>query len=75
MTTTQFLQTYSSLPEALKKEAEHFVEFLAQKIKPNVEGISENQPKKERGGYGSMKGMFKMADDFDAPLDDFKDYM
>ncbi len=24
--------------------------------------------------FGSAKGLIKMADDFDAPLDDFKDY-
>ena len=24
---------------------------------------------------GKFKGMIHMADDFDAPLDDFKDYM
>jgi hypothetical protein len=29
----------------------------------------------ERGGFGCMKGQIWMADDFDAPLDDFKDYM
>ena len=25
--------------------------------------------------FGCAKGRFKMADDFDAPLEDFKDYM
>ena len=25
--------------------------------------------------FGCAKGTFKMADDFDEPLDDFKDYM
>jgi hypothetical protein len=25
--------------------------------------------------FGCAKGQFKMADDFDAPLNDFKDYM
>jgi hypothetical protein len=30
--------------------------------------------KKERE-FGCAKGEFWMADDFDAPLDDFKDYM
>jgi len=25
--------------------------------------------------FGCAKGQFKIADDFDAPLDDFKDYM
>jgi hypothetical protein len=29
---------------------------------------------KERG-FGCAKGQFWMADDFDAPLEDFKDYM
>ena len=32
------------------------------------------EPKKERG-FGCAKGQFRMADDFDAPLEDFKDYM
>ena len=25
--------------------------------------------------FGCMRGLFKMADDFDAPLEDFKEYM
>jgi hypothetical protein len=29
---------------------------------------------KERG-FGCAKGQFRMAEDFDAPLEDFKDYM
>jgi hypothetical protein len=28
-----------------------------------------------RPQYGSAEGLFEMADDFDAPLEDFKDYM
>jgi len=32
------------------------------------------EPQK-RTGYGCLKGQVWMADDFDAPLDDFKDYM
>jgi hypothetical protein len=35
---------------------------------------AENRnPKKS--AFGSMKGKIKMADDFDAPMDDFKEYM
>ena len=34
---------------------------------------SEKQ-KKERV-FGCAKGKYRMADDFDAPLEDFKDYM
>jgi len=29
----------------------------------------------KRGGFGCVKGDYWMADDFNAPLDDFKDYM
>ncbi|MBA3872437.1 MAG: DUF2281 domain-containing protein [Anaerolineae bacterium] len=30
---------------------------------------------KKRRKAGSAKGLIEMADDFDAPLEDFKDYM
>ncbi len=30
---------------------------------------------RERMGYGSLKGKMWISDDFDAPLDDLKDYM
>jgi hypothetical protein len=34
------------------------------------------KPKKKNRKFGSMKGLVKqIADDFDAPLEDFKDYM
>jgi hypothetical protein len=31
--------------------------------------------KKQTPKFGSCKGMFEMAPDFDEPLDDFKEYM
>ncbi len=33
------------------------------------------QTKNKQRVFGSSKGLIKMAEDFDAPLDDFKDYM
>jgi addiction module RelB/DinJ family antitoxin len=38
---------------------------------------SEKPPQKmpRASVFGCMRGQFKMADDFDAPLDDFKEYM
>ena len=36
--------------------------------------VTAQEPKKERE-FGCAKGQFWMAEDFDAPLDDFKDYM
>jgi len=35
---------------------------------------AEQEPIKERK-FGCLKGQIWMADDFDAPLEDFKDYM
>jgi len=29
----------------------------------------------ERSGFGCLKGQIKISDDFDEPLEDFKDYM
>jgi len=44
-----------------------FIEFLLSK---NKKEFKKNVPK-----FGSAKGKFKMSPDFDAPLDDFKEYM
>lgn len=55
----------SKLPQNLKVEVIDYIEFLEKKY-----NTSRPHPKS-----GCMKGTFKMADDFDAPLDDFKEYM
>ena len=63
------LQLYSeiaSLPSELKKEVLDFVAFLKNKNKSGKK-IKERQ-------FGYAKGFFMMADDFDEPLDEFKDY-
>ncbi len=73
MTTTEIRTDLHSrinhLSEAQLKELHHFVD--------------EKFPKQEKTGkklkkrpFGLRKGSLKyMADDFDAPLEDFKDYM
>jgi hypothetical protein len=60
--------------DILEPRAEKLLEDLAEldliKIKEN------NEPKKKRLGFGSMKGLIvHMSDDFNEPLEDFKDYM
>jgi hypothetical protein len=67
MTDLQLYSQISSLPADLKKEVSDFVEFLKQKAK------SKTKPKERKFGYA--KDFFKMAPDFDEPLEDFKDYM
>ena len=57
----------NSLPEELKKEVADFVKSL--------QGTTEKNPKKKPRTFGSLKGKIQMSEDFDTPLEDFKDYM
>lgn len=70
MQTMPILTKYEQLPEIYKQEANDFIEFLSTKANTN---ITENKSLK-RNVFGSLKGKITMADDFDAPIDDFKEY-
>lgn len=67
MTTGTLNFDINSLPKALRKEVTDFVNYLKQK---NVKMV---KPKKRAFGYA--KGKVIMSDDFDFPLNEFKDYM
>lgn len=54
------------LPDDLKKEASDFVEFLKTKM------TDKDAPKKRTAGLA--KGLIEMSEDFDEPLEDFKEY-
>jgi hypothetical protein len=56
---------------------ENFVHMLSGETgTKSDEQSSENNQKKLKREFGGLKGFVKyMADDFDAPLDDFKEYM
>jgi len=70
MTASQLLSKIHSLPLEKQKEVENFVDFLGEKWKKET----GNEPLQKRQ-FGYAKGFFKMSDDFDEPLEDFKDYM
>lgn len=57
----------SSLPENLKKEVQNFVDSLQNQSKSGL----KTKPRV----FGSLKGKIKLSNDFDAPMEDFKDYM
>lgn len=61
------------MPKSVKQEVLAFFESLLDKynIQAEHEKPSENAVRKA----GFLKGIFVMSDDFDAPLDDFKEYM
>jgi len=56
-----------SLPEKLKAQAMEFIEFLYQKNK------SSKQNKHPKAGF--LKGKIIVGNDFNDPLDDFKEYI
>lgn len=74
MLETTILENLVKLPDSLKQEVLHYVEFLVAKYANHEVAI--NPPQKKRQA-GMMKGTFilPLADDFDAPLEDFKEYM
>lgn len=55
--------------ENLKQELLFFLDYLLAKQ------FTDKKIEKRIPKFGCAKGTFKMADDFDEPLDDFKDYM
>jgi hypothetical protein len=72
MLSPQLIATLDKLPPDLQAEVLNYAEYLA--IKSALPQTSDIAPPKYRQA-GTMKGMFAMADDFDAPLEDLKDYM
>jgi hypothetical protein len=73
MSTTELLEMISKLPLDKQKEVEDFVSSII--AQTNSE--SKRKPSIEiKPGFGGGKGIFGyMADDFDEPLDEFKEYM
>ncbi|WP_353722511.1 DUF2281 domain-containing protein [Dyadobacter sp. 676] len=69
MSDVELLKKVSELPENLKEELDSYIDFLLQK---HAEADLSKKPLK----FGMMKDTFIMvSDDFDEPLDDFKEYM
>jgi hypothetical protein len=66
------METYTV--EILEPKAKKLLDDLANL---NLIKLQKNEkPEKKERKFGSMKGLVKhINDDFDAPLEDFKDYM
>jgi hypothetical protein len=65
-----FSQLYQ-LPENLKWEVLHYIEFLVKKQTEQNFMAKKLKPRT----FGSAKGKYQLAPDFDAPLEDFREYM
>jgi hypothetical protein len=63
----------TTLPESLQIEALHYIEYLtSRRERPSQEPLEPLT--KKRNGFGILKGRVTIADDFDAPLEEFADY-
>lgn len=67
-TTQQLLYKFWSLSTDSQENLLEYLNTLWQQEK-------EKQKPKKRGGLGTWQGKIKLSDDFNAPLEDFKDYM
>lgn len=67
MTDTSLKLKINSLPRELRAQVADYVEFLKQKAK-----VKSNLKSRE---FGYAKGKITLTDDFDEPLDEFKNYM
>ncbi|MEG4287253.1 DUF2281 domain-containing protein [Microcoleus sp. A006_D1] len=66
------LEKLEELPESFQTEVLHYIEFLIEKY---AQKSIQEKPTKKRRVAGTMEGMIIMADDFDEPLEDLKEYM
>jgi hypothetical protein len=73
---TEILQTVSTMPQSLKLELLHYAKYLMENYAQESLSKPDQQPVKKRRS-GILKGTFvlPLADDFDEPLEDFKEYM
>ncbi len=62
------------LPESLQIEALHYVAYLTSRRVGAAFRIENHPANPKRNGFGILKGKVTIADDFDAPLEEFADY-
>lgn len=73
MTSLSLYTKLEALPSDLKEEAKKFIEQLLEKT--NKQKSTDPQKKSATRKFGSLKGKIHVSADFDAPLEEFKEYM
>lgn len=68
MTDVQLFTKLSGLPSNLKSEVADFIDFLKYKSK-------KNDNKNTKRLSGKAKGLIKMKENFDDPIEGFNDYL
>jgi hypothetical protein len=77
METLDLHAAIDQLPPALQLKVADYVAYLQyqQTNSPSTPTTQEDIRAAREAAFGALKGKIWMADDFDAPLDDFKEYM
>ena len=67
-------QAKQNLPELIEKTVNNGEVIITKDGQLIVKMVPFTKAKKKRA-FGTAKGLIKMADDFDQPVDDLKEYM
>jgi prevent-host-death family protein len=67
-------QAKQNLPELIEKTIGDGEVIITKGGLPVAKLVAFTKAKKKRK-FGTAKGLIKIADDFDQPIDDFKEYM
>jgi len=72
--TKKIIEKLETLPESMVNEVEDFIDFLKAKHSSKTDN-QEKLAEEPKSLYGAAKGLFIIPKDFNAPLDELKDYM
>jgi hypothetical protein len=68
-------ESLKQLPYSLQVEVLHYIEFLKSNYaKQNIEDAEVKRPKK-RDGFGIWQGKISISEDFNAPMEEFEEYI
>ncbi|WP_375434388.1 DUF2281 domain-containing protein [uncultured Hymenobacter sp.] len=71
----EITQALETLPPDLQQEVADFVAFVVQRRQAAAAVFAQELAERRQQGFGRFKGLIEVPDDFNEPLDDFKDYM
>ena len=74
---SSILENIHKLPESIQQSVLLYTEFLVSRYAKDSAETAENAAAQNSRLSGSMKGTFvlPLSDNFDEPLEEFKDYM
>jgi hypothetical protein len=78
VTETEIIQTITQMPESLKQELFHYANYLINNYSAPIAEqppLQNDKPRKRRSGILQGTFVLPLAEDFDEPLDEFKEYM